>query len=158
MSQQNICCDAYKPEQVMDTRSEQSVSTWGKKKKACPTLTAVKFKQQQDRKVVEKGAVQYERHERSQPAVSRRGRRLDPVGVHLTQNFKQSSKERTWWGSRGFKMWLFMKWTPSRLTRVRHFQRSIKTVHQFLRHVQPGTQENEVSRNYTLTTNEQLTI
>lgn len=95
--------------------------------------------------MVEEGAVQYERDERSQPAVSRRGGGLDPVGVHLAQNFKATIKGEGQREDRArLKMRLFMemKQKPPRLTRVGHFQRSIETVHQFLGHVQPGTREN----------------
>lgn len=95
--------------------------------------------------MVEEGAVQYERDERSQPAVSRRGGGLDPVGVHLTQNFEAPIKGEGQREDRArLKMSIFMEMKqnpPSGLTRVGHFQRSIETVHQFLGHVQPGTQE-----------------
>lgn len=96
--------------------------------------------------MVEEGAVQDERHERSQPAVSRRGGGLDPVGVHLAQNFRSApSKERDSEKIvRVLKMRIFMEMKqkpPGRLTRVGHFQRSVETVHQFLGHVQPGRQE-----------------
>lgn len=48
------------------------------------SLTAVELEHQQDREVVEKGAVQYEGYQRSQSALSRWRRRFGPVGIHLT--------------------------------------------------------------------------
>lgn len=44
----------------------------------------MKFEQQEDREVIEEAAVQDERDERSQSALSGWSRRFGPVGVQLT--------------------------------------------------------------------------
>lgn len=82
MSQENIRSNACRRDDGGEVREE----TLGLEETRL-LLTAVKLKHQQDGKVVEEGAVQDEGDERGQPAVSRRRRRLDPVGVHLAQNF-----------------------------------------------------------------------
>lgn len=48
----------------------------------------MQLEQQPDREVVEVAAVQDERDERRQPALTGRGCGFGPVGVHLTENFK----------------------------------------------------------------------
>lgn len=72
--------------------------------------------------MVEEGAVQDERDERGEPAVSRRRRGLDPVGVHLAQNFNHSEERTTWAMASAFTDVAVREHEPlAELTRVRHF-------------------------------------
>lgn len=52
-------------------------------------LTAVEFEHREDREVVEEAAVQYERYQRSQSALSSWSCRFGAIGIQLTQNFEQ---------------------------------------------------------------------
>lgn len=101
------------------------------------SLTTVKLEQQPDREVVEEAAVQYERYQRCQSALSSGCSRFGSVGVKLAQNFiqeKHSKKNTETYLTNCLPM--LTLWIIG-LTCLSHLQSSFPVIQQLLCHIQP---------------------